>query len=332
MQKREKIFLYNVLNQEVIFEEYFCNLLIIDNFRNLFLKFIKSKNKIFDNFNISYENFNTEVILDEEYGRADLFLKVGSEEFIFEIKNKDRTSLTDNQPNGYLEYLNKKYKNHNKHLFFLVPKAYKHLQEINDNWKNFDDIESQIFYWQDFVIEIKKSKLNENCVEIDMFYQFCLYWFNMRVVKFTEEEKDLLHPKEKSMNNFNKTIPTLMRKLENIIDDVGQNSKMKKCNNCIGLNYSITINDYIIYFGIDYDIWEKDGIPLNIVIQNHAKNYGKFELKFSNIKLMEIEYPETSSTDDAFGYVVILNEELGSEYYQHTAIKTLDKIITQLKA
>lgn len=334
MNKREDLFLYNVLNQEIVFEEYFCNLLKIDNFRNLFLKFINSKNTILDSYNINYENFNTEVKLDNEYGRADLFLKIDSKEFIFEIKNKDWTSLTDNQPNGYLNYLNKfNYKNFNKHLFFLIPKSYQHLSKIYQKWNNFDDIVNQIFYWQDFTIEIKKSRLNEDSVEIDMFYQFCLYWFNMETIKFTEEEKQLLTLKEKNMNDFkNKSIPTLMRKLEHIIDNIGYNANMKKCNNCIGLNYSITIKDYIVYFGIDYDMWENDGTPLNIIIQNHLKNYGKFKLEIENIKLKEIEYPETSTTDEAFGFIVVLDEELGSENYQHIATDTLHKVINQLKA
>ncbi|SFV70676.1 hypothetical protein MNB_SV-3-1247 [hydrothermal vent metagenome] len=329
MQKREKLFLYNVLNQEIVFEEYFCNLLYIDDFKQLFLKFINSKNTILDSCKIEYENFYTEVFLDEKYGRADLFLKVDSKEFIFEIKNRNWTSLTDNQPSGYLKYLSKyNYENYNRHLFFLIPKSYKHLNEIYKQWNNFDNIDNQIFYWQDFIIEIKKSKLYEQNVEIDMFYQFCLYWFDMKIVKFTEEEKQLLDSKEKQMYGFNnKSIPTLMRKLENIIDDIGSNVEMKRCHYCVGFNYVTKINDYTIYFGIDYVIWENKGMPLNIVIQNHSKENGRFDLKLGGIELEEIIYTETSSTDEEFGYVVSLDEEIYSEDYQHNTIDILHRVL-----
>ena len=42
----EKSILLNVLNQEVVFEEYFCNLLKEEKFFNKFIDFISSKNDI----------------------------------------------------------------------------------------------------------------------------------------------------------------------------------------------------------------------------------------------------------------------------------------------
>lgn len=76
---RENMILYNVLNQEVVFEEYFCNLLRIENFMKLFLEFIEEKNQILVTEDIKYNNFDTEIFLnkkDKTYGRADLFLKI----------------------------------------------------------------------------------------------------------------------------------------------------------------------------------------------------------------------------------------------------------------
>ena len=148
LEHRKNMILYNVLNQEVVFEEYFCNLLGIEKFRDLFLDLIAQKNKILTGEDIQYHYFDTEVVLkkkDKDYGRADLFLKLQDKEFIFEIKNKDWTSLTKNQPVGYLEYLESR----NEHLFFLIPKGYKHKDQIYKRWKDFDKYENQIFYWQD---------------------------------------------------------------------------------------------------------------------------------------------------------------------------------------
>ena len=166
----------NVLNQEIVFEEYFCNLLYFDSFRNLFIDFINNKNKLLDKKNIiKYKYFNTEVKLNNDNGRADLFLKIKdtNEEFIFEIKNKVYTNLTTNQPNSYLNYLNSKHSN----LFFLIPGGYKHKDEIIARWKDYNNVSNQILYWEDFINKITESNIYKDNTEINMFYKFCLYWF-----------------------------------------------------------------------------------------------------------------------------------------------------------
>lgn len=106
----EKSILLNVLNQEVVFEEYFCNLLKEEKFFNKFIDFISSKNDILKNKNINYKMFYTEYnlqIKEKNFGRADIYLDLDSEKIIFEIKNKVYTDLTPNQPGMYLDYLKK---------------------------------------------------------------------------------------------------------------------------------------------------------------------------------------------------------------------------------
>ena len=73
----EKSILLNVLNQEVVFEEYFCNLLKEEKFFNKFIDFISSKNDILKNKNINYKMFYTEYnlqIKEKNFGRADIYL------------------------------------------------------------------------------------------------------------------------------------------------------------------------------------------------------------------------------------------------------------------
>ncbi len=321
LEHRENMILYKVLNNEVVFEEYFCNLLRIDCFRNMFIKLISYKNTILNDLEIKYENFNTEITLNkdnEKYGRADLFLEVDNNEFIFEIKHKVRTSLTEKQPNKYLEYLN----NQNQHLFFLIPKRYKHKKDIFDKWENFTEIENQIFYWKDLVEEIRSKNLQEQNIEIKIFYEFCEFWFDMKTIKFTGEEMELLK---------NKNIPSLMENLEditrNISNRVGLNDKFET----IGYCHTIAIKDYRVYFGIDYNIWKEKNLPLSILIQNHKENYQEFVLEIENIKLERMEYEETSTYDKQFGYVVILDEEIGSNNYEKIVEHTLRDIINYLK-
>lgn len=321
LEHRENMILYNVLNQEVIFEEYFCNLLRIDSFRSMFIDFISKRNSILDNLIIKYENFDTEIALNKKkkkFGRADLFLQVEKQKFIFEIKNKEWTDLTDNQPAGYLKYLDYE----NEHLFFFIPKGYKHKQEIIDRWKGFSQIENQIFYWEDLIEEIKNKNLHADNIEVKMFYEFCQYWFELETIEFKEEEMKLL---------TNKNLPSTMQKLEEITRNISNKVRLNDKFGTIGFMHTIKVKEYRVYFGIDYDIWKDKELPLSILIQNHKKDYQEFELELDNIKLEEMEYEETNISDKQFGYVVILDEEVGSDNYEKIVEMTLKNIIKQLK-
>lgn len=323
MEHRENMILFNVLNREVVFEEYFCNLLSIDSFRNMFINFISKKNGILNDYVIEYKNFDTEVILDQNLGRADLFLDIDDNKFIFEIKNKDWTDLTDNQPNSYLTYLenNNTFK-YNQHLFFLIPNTYKHEEEIFNRWKGFDGVRNQIFYWEDLVTEIKDKELHKQSIEIQLFYDFCEYWFNLKTIKFTGEEMDLLE---------NLAIPNLMEKLENITRSISNEVDLKEDPDTIGFCHTKKVEEYIIYFGIEYTIWKEKNLPLSILIQNHKNDYKEFDLDIEGLTLEAIEFEETSISIKQFGYVVILDDKVGSENYEKNVKKVLSKIQKELK-
>lgn len=336
MTHRKNIVLFNVLNQEVIFQEYFCNLLKIDDFRKLFIDFISEKNNILSEVNIQYYHFDTEIILDNKNGRADLFLNINnSKKYIFEIKNKDYTSLTPNQPKSYLNYLKDTHEedlDFNRHLFFLIPKNYQHQNELYQRWQEFDGIENQIFYWQDFIFKIKENKLELQNIEIKMFCEFCEYWFSMKPIDFSEDEKKLFNSKGQKVSEFKDlSVPKLMQKLENIGRNIGSNAGMKEDKSYSGFLYSMKIQDYEILFCIDYDIWEAKGAPLSILIQNHKNGYQDFKLELSEIALEQFTYKETSTTKESFAYIVNIADELGSDNYQKTAIDTIHAIKKQLE-
>jgi len=322
---RHNIILYNVLNQEVIFEEYFCNLLQIQEFKELFLLFAK-----IDNSKICYHNFNTEVQLKGQYGRADLYLNFDNQEYIFEIKNKCNTNLTDNQPKNYLKHLDNK----NQNLFFIIPRQYKHIDEIKKRWKdktNYNNVEKQILFWEDFIKNLKKSKIYDKYTEVKIFYDFCLYWFNLETVKFSKDEQIALK-KGYLMSDFkNKSIPKVLQKLEEIIDNVGANCNLKVDNETIGYSYSIIVNNYIVYFGINYDLWDEIGMPIIIEIQNINSDYQEFELNLNNIKLKPKIYEETAKTDRQFSLYVDLDYKVDDDFFQENTIKTILDIIKQLQ-
>ncbi len=328
VEHRGNMILYNVLNQEVVFEEYFCNLLSIKRFRELFLEFIAEKNKILITEDIKYINFDTEISLnknDKSYGRADLFLKLKDKEFIFEIKNKNWTDLTVNQPTGYLEYLNKK----NEHLFFLIPKGYKHKGEIIKQWSNFNDAENQIFYWQDFVLKIKDEKFEE--IEIKMFYDFCIYWFNMAPIHFTLDELKLIFIKNenkgyKMLDNTN--IPRVINKLYTIVENTQEDFYIDKAHNRLHTEwYGYILNnekykisdDLEIWFGIDFELWEKENLPITIQISSDNKNDIE---KINNAISGKLKYNE----DHAISYVWIEKED-----FQNDNINISEKLKDKIK-
>lgn len=311
---REDFILYNVLNKEMAFQEYFCNLLKYEEFRSLFLEFAKINN----NLEVLYKNFTTEKILSNNYGRADLFLKLDEKlEFIFEIKNKCYTPLTQNQPDGYLKYLGN---NINK-LFFIIPKNYLYIEEIEKNFKSSDMIFNQILYWEDFIELLRDRKIFNINVEIEMFYEFCLYWFNLRTIKFTVEEKDLL---------MNKEIPILLEKIEETIDNIGRNCGMKVDNNTIGYNYSIEVNDYIIYLGTDYERWKKYDEPISISIGNKKDGFKEFELDL-DIEMEVTLYEATNKIFRQVLYFVRLEKNIMDETNSNNFVEYIKNKIKELK-
>ena len=332
---RENMILFNVLNNEIVFEEYFCNLLSINSFKHLFIEFISEKNKILNKEDIQYSNFDTEIILDNDCGRADLFLKLENKKFIFEIKNKDNTKLTPNQPESYLEYLADNGSNFNKHLFFLIPIGYRHKDEIVKRWyalNNFHGIEKQIFYWQDFVLKLKEDILEQSSTQVKIFYEFCEYWFNMKPIKFTDEEQSLFKTKGRILNDFKDiSIPRLIKKLEKVVRNVGDNSGMTEDSTELGFFYSCRVGDYQIWFGIDYDYWETNEVPLSLLIQNHANDYENFDLQLKGIKLEKFQDKVSNISESYFGYYVGNLKKLGVSNYQNSIIKTIADIKVKIK-
>ena len=305
MQHRNNMILYNVLNQEVVFEEYFCNLLQFDDFRDLFISFInqQSKSSFFHKKDIQYKNFNTEIALEnEKYGRADLFLKYANQEYIFEIKNKDRTNLTPNQPIGYLKYLQ------NQNLFFLIPRNYIHKKVIIERWETYNldnthiayDIESKILYWQDFIILLQKESLLLEKIEIKLFYEFCVYWFNMQTILFKEEELNLIFLEtlgENKMSNIANIMKKLSMTVNGVIDLGIEIDKKYDEQNAEYFGYIINNNKYKIdkdldiWFGISYDIWESNSnAPLILELCTEDVNMTKKIKQLTNIK--EFKYKD----------------------------------------
>jgi hypothetical protein len=329
---RHNIALYNVLNQEVVFEEYFCNLLQFDDFRDLFIDFINEQSFIkFDKNKIKYYDFNTEVKIEDD-GRADLFLNYENQGYIFEIKNKDKTKLTDNQPKGYLKYLG------NKNLFFLIPRNYKHQIDIIDRWKKYKDntnIENHIFYWEDFINLLENNKNIKERIEVKLFYDFCIDWFNMKPVIFTNNELLYFFKNMGDKQMYN--IANIMKKLCSIVNgviDLGiKIDKKYDKQDSEYFGYWIDNKKYGIsqkldvWFGINYDIWEKN-TNASLILEMYSEDKDTIKELKQLDRVNKFIYADNSVS---FYYTLTMQEEIDMKKQYFDFIKEKLNIIKTAK-
>lgn len=276
IEREENIF-YNLIKNETSLTEVFCNFMRYENFRNLFIDMInekiKSKENIIDKSKVKFQDFDTEVALNnQKNGRIDFQLKINTNKiYLFEIKIKTYTNLTDNQPKGYLDYL-KELELESENLFFILPKGYLHLKEIKNH---------NIIYWEDILKQIRKKELDKANVFINEFCEIIdLNWFYFEKIDFSKNELELIFSDKKDkgykmIENVN--IPILMNKLFQIIVDT-KVEYYKKDKESIEQRYDYfgyflensknEISDKLaIWFGIDYKIWEIEKHPIIIQIE-----------------------------------------------------------------
>ena len=301
IEREENIF-YNLIKNETSLTEVFCNFMRYESFRNLFIDMInekiKNKENIIDKSKVKFQDFDTEVALNnQKNGRIDFQLKINANKiYLFEIKIEIFTNLTDNQPQSYLDYL-KELELESENLFFILPKGYFHLKKIKNH---------NIIYWEDILKQIIEQKLDKENIFINEFCKILAYrWFDFKKIIFKENELDLIFSGKKEegykmLENVN--IPILMNKLFQIIVDtkVGYYKKDKESieqrYDYFGYfleNSKYEISDkLVIWFGIDYKIWEIKKNPIIIQIEaNEREEDINLEIFLENkIEYTKFEY------------------------------------------
>lgn len=318
---RQKNIFYNLIKNETSLTEVFCNLLSYKPFRDMFLNIVHKKNPQVIPSKIRFTNFDTEIVLRDDKknkGRSDLYLNANNTEYIFEIKINKFTAPTENQPIGYLQYLeNNKESDPNKRLFFIIPRGYQHLNEICKNWteKNNEYSQDQItdlnvIFWEDILEKIKNSELDKLNPIINEFRRILKsQWLEYIRVVFTKFEIDLIFNINKRKENiemfFDTNIPKIIQKLFKVVDGVYEKfeNKIDKSYNRqysdayghVLLNSKNNIPENMsIWFGVDFEIWEKLNLPLTIQIEPEKSDGLKdiLDLKLSK----KFEYDDSTIT------------------------------------
>lgn len=337
-QMRESNIFYNILKNEVTLTEIFCNLMSYEAFRAIFIDLVNQKrddeNKL-NHQSIQYNDFSTEKNFGEikecfeedennKIGRGDLILNYNDEDYIFEIKIEIYTGLTKNQPKGYLCYLKQQnQKNYNEYLYFILPKRYMHFDQIIERWDNYpkEIIQSNhILYWEDILNEIRKKELDKLNIIIKEFCEILDYrWFYTKPIHFTNNEIELIFQQykakyEEPIMPFNGDIPTIMRKIFDVIEGCREKFEyIKKYDeqqpNLYGYQidtkkYNI-VNGIDIWFGTDYEIWKEEAIPL--MIQVLVDNNDDLE-EYIN-ELLGLQQYRYEKDDEGIAYFIPLNKD-----------------------
>ncbi len=260
--------LESILRLEDNVTEILKNLCFYKLFRENFIEFLEIKEEII------FDNIYTQIPLKKNninYGIADIYIETEESIYIVEVKTNIYTNLSKHQKMGdYQKYLDNFNKLKNKKVIYLVPKQYK------------DNIESEnIKYWEDFITMIKLLELDKLNPYIKDFIDF----FNKHLMieniyKFNNNEINLI--KGEKVNYTNVSIPELMEKLFNIVEEVKDkvnyiNTKTNTEQNPNWYGYYLShkfkgIDG--IWFGIDFELWKntKNPFSIQIIAKNEILN------------------------------------------------------------
>lgn len=167
----------------------------------------KFRKILFSFFHITDSDTETFVIgTQQNYGdngRPDLIIQSSNTRIFIENKVLDKTSLTNNQPKGYLDELSKASEK-NKRLIFLVPKNYLHRPELEE----YSEIATcEIKKWSDLIDVLKKENAELNS---DLLSDCIVYFENTvdesveKTTILSEEEFKLLKKVDKIYKYLNK--------------------------------------------------------------------------------------------------------------------------------
>ena len=199
-----------------------------------------------------------------KYGRIDIHIENNSNKILIENKIWRYRELTDNQPSNYIKYIEGEEDKKDSKLIFLIPKHYHHENELKDK-------KLSIKYWEDFIVDLKKDDFHKMNIFIEEFVEFMENILSISYIHLTKSEKILLNKKGISMKSQN--IPQIMKKLISNVDSVIDGGKIKVTNRnkpteYDGYGYELKLenSELFIWFGIEYDIWQKYESPIIIWI------------------------------------------------------------------
>lgn len=251
-----------VIKSENSFTELFTNFLKYKPFRDAFLLKIgvHKSSATFD-----HSHFNTQNSLGD-YGIPDLYILNEECEILIEIKVTN-IPRTNNQPNGYFNFLKLSDKSE-KHLVFITPKYYYDLDTYNNEVsllkQDCNNVCTSILFWEDISEIIFQNELNKISPLFSEYNLFIDNWFNLTKITFDTNLINMLYSKD---------FPLAILNLQNIIYKVFQNFEKKKYSllwythkEFDEYGFYFNLNDSKenekLFFGMWFDYWKETGNPI----------------------------------------------------------------------
>jgi hypothetical protein len=280
----------NIVYNENKFTELFRNYLILyKEFRDAFVDLIYPglpKNDIDEN------SIFTQVITQEN-GRPDLVIETKSILIFIEIKVSIYTTLTGNQPEGYLSHLEKNESKKYKSLILLYPENY-YLKGYEDRkreylkGKNDFNINTLETSWSELINKIEKLNLYPQDTAFQAFKQLMKDWFEPKPIVLTQNMIEIM---------YSNNIPQSLQVIMGVVNQVEQNLQTQEIvienskNDILkwyGFEMNFETHGYHLFFGEWFAFWDERNIPLcfgimsdnNEIKESFSKNCEKeFELK-----------------------------------------------------
>jgi hypothetical protein len=303
MVNSDNVFSDMVGDDEKAFTKLLHNFLRFKILRKLLLNLLKTSG--FHKSRVKYEHLK---INDNngEYGNFDLVIKNDEVEIIFEIKIKN-TTLTNNQPLGYLEYLAKESKKPFRGLVLMAPKDYIYENDYNSQVSSFKkrsgiDIFTPTIYWNQLIESFNKEELVDTSTLFNEYYKFLNNFFG--IIETTNINYNDIK------NLFNKEIAEIIIKPMDIMyhvkEELYERGYNIKQEDTTGRYYKDSHHEYgfyirnsnerwILFFGIWFDFWKKYNKPLCVVLTNDVSNdeWKPLEAKFIKLckqKNLDVKY------------------------------------------
>lgn len=200
-----------------------------EKFRKILFNFFQIKDNDAETFVIeTQQNYG-------DNGRPDLIIKSTNTRIFIENKIFDKTSLTNNQPKGYLEELSKASEK-NKKLIFLIPKNYFYRPKLNKRIREYSEIRlCEIKNWSDLIDVLKKENKK---FDSDLLSD-CIVYFENIVDKPVEETTILSEEEFKLLKKVDKIYKYLNKITEDYLKCSFYKPKKWFCEYGIGSSYTL---------------------------------------------------------------------------------------------
>lgn len=259
MSRPDNIF-HNIIRDENSTTELFCNLMKYKLFRDGFLSSFLTENVD----DLSFDIFDTQK--RSEQGQPDIEISNELIKIIIEVKINKGTQLTENQPRGYIEDLMKSNQKI-KWMIFLVPKDYKHVNEIKNNIdesliNNPSTFNYRIINWEDIISIIESNELDKLNPIFSEFVSLLKDWYISKPIRFEWRE---------IMYLFTDEIPKELKKLKDLVDQVIKKTMLPSITyqwsrteglKEYGVYFKNSKNQEVLFFGIWLEFWEYKKKPL----------------------------------------------------------------------